>query len=59
MPAVNYQGKESEQSKARAKKKKKVKSGLTAEQLVAGMQGNRSRMPMLGAEAVLKRKKRR
>jgi len=41
------------------KKKKKIKSGLTAEQLIAGMRGNRNRMPMLGAESVLKRKKRR
>ena len=55
MAARNYRGKESEQSKARRRKK----SGLTAEILVAGMQGNRNRMPMLGAEAVFKRKKRR
>lgn len=39
------------------KKKKKYNSGLTAEQLVAGMQGNRNRMPTLGSEYFRKRKK--
>ena len=39
------------------RKKKKVKSTLTAEQLIAGMRGNRNRMPTLGSEYG-KRKKR-
>lgn len=40
------------------KKRKKPKRTLTAEQLIAGMRGNRNLMPTLGGEYVVKRKRR-
>ena len=42
------------------KKKKKLnqRQQLTAEELVAGMRGNRNRMPTLGSEYFRKKKKR-